>query len=210
MKECKDCGAVKPLDEFYKSLRGKQGVATRCKACESIKGKLWVANNPERQMDKDRRYKKLNPGKLKRDRKKYNDNNKEKQKLRRQLKRQEDPGYYDRNTKRWKEKNPDRVWFFSIKQRAKTDGIFFDLEFEDIIIPDFCLILGIPLFRTKGKKTDNTPSLDRINPNLGYIKGNIQVLSFRANRIKCNASPEELVLMGLWGQAQLDKAIEYV
>lgn len=46
--------------------------------------------------------------------------------------------------------------------------------------------------RNVGKPEDNSPTLDRIIPELGYVKNNIIVISFRANRIKCNATIDEL------------------
>jgi hypothetical protein len=39
---------------------------------------------------------------------------------------------------------------------------------------------------------DNAPTLDRINNSCGYVPGNVAVISWRANRIKCDATPEEL------------------
>ncbi len=79
---------------------------------------------------------------------------------------------------------------------AKKRSIEFELEFnitiDDIIIPENCPILGIKLFNTPKKPTNNTPSLDRINPVLGYIKGNIRVISVRANRLKQDSTIEEL------------------
>lgn len=79
------------------------------------------------------------------------------------------------------------------QRRAHKRGIIFNITHEDINIPKVCPLLGIPLYRSKGRLFhDNSPSLDRIIPELGYVKGNIQVISFRANRIKCNASLEEI------------------
>jgi len=53
-------------------------------------------------------------------------------------------------------------------------------------------VLGIPL-KFGGK--DYAPSMDKIIPALGYVKGNIQIISMRANRIKSNATTEELRLV---------------
>lgn len=75
-------------------------------------------------------------------------------------------------------------------------GIEFNITAEDV--PDFpshCPVLGIPLLfiqRDKGGWYDDNPSIDRIDPTKGYIKGNIRVISNRANRLKCNATLEEL------------------
>jgi hypothetical protein len=53
-------------------------------------------------------------------------------------------------------------------------------------------ILGIPLVMGDKYAHDNSPSLDRIIPELGYVKGNIMVISHKANTIKSNANIEEL------------------
>lgn len=78
--------------------------------------------------------------------------------------------------------------------RARIAGVPFTITANDIVIPTNCPILGIPLFQAKGKRGggDNSPSLDRIKPELGYVPGNIIVISNRANRLKSDASIEEL------------------
>lgn len=78
------------------------------------------------------------------------------------------------------------------KAGANARGILWDISLDDIVIPDKCPILGIPLYRTGGKRTDNSPSLDRIDNNVGYTKDNIHVISWRANNIKGDATLEEL------------------
>ena len=78
------------------------------------------------------------------------------------------------------------------KQGAKKRGIHWDLEIKDIVIPDTCPILGIPIFRTGTKRTANSPSLDRIDNNIGYTKNNVHVISWRANDLKKDATPEEI------------------
>lgn len=77
------------------------------------------------------------------------------------------------------------------KRRAKAKGLSFDLRPEDIVIPELCPVLGIPLIRG-GKARDNWPSLDRMVPALGYTRDNVRVISYRANRIKNDASADEL------------------
>ena len=82
-----------------------------------------------------------------------------------------------------------------IKRNAKLRGLEFNITPDDLIIPDFCPILGIKLYWTKGIATNSTPSIDRIDPSKGYIKGNVQVISMRANTLKNNATVEELELI---------------
>lgn len=101
--------------------------------------------------------------------------------------------------RKYAEDNPAKRLFYNAKYRAKYKGIPFDLVEEDVVIPAICPILGIPLFKSPGKHPcSNSPSLDKIDPILGYTKHNIQVISHRANVMKNDASPEELVQFANW------------
>jgi hypothetical protein len=81
----------------------------------------------------------------------------------------------------------------SARQRAKQAGVPFTLTVDDIIIPKLCPALGITLSRGEGRATDASPSLDRIVPSLGYVPGNVIVLSKRANTIKSNGTGAEIL-----------------
>ena len=81
---------------------------------------------------------------------------------------------------------------YAAKKRAKKEGLTFDLTAEDIIIPEVCPVLGIELHKGTRKNRDNSPSVDRFLPVLGYTKNNIRVISWRANDLKKNATVEEL------------------
>ena len=81
------------------------------------------------------------------------------------------------------------------KSRAKKKGFEHTITLEDIQIPDKCPLLGIPLFAGQGTVCPNSPTLDRIDSFKGYIKGNVWVISYKANTIKSNATPEELLLI---------------
>lgn len=108
----------------------------------------------------------------------------------------EDRDHRNKRTRDWHRNNPKRSYLLAAKKRAKSAGVPFNLTEEDITFPNECPILGIPipLLVTDGprKRTDNTPSLDRIIPELGYVKGNIRIISWRANRLKNDATLEEL------------------
>ena len=71
---------------------------------------------------------------------------------------------------------------------------------EDFIPLNKCPILGIPLIRNSGNQDNspNSPSLDRLIPEKGYIKSNVQFISFKANRIKNNGSPDQWIKFGEW------------
>ncbi len=89
--------------------------------------------------------------------------------------------------------NPAMFLYYSAKTRAKKRGIAFSISIEDIVIPKRCPILGVRI--TVGKKGwhQSSPSLDRIIPSRGYTKTNIVVISHRANRIKNDATINELI-----------------
>lgn len=95
------------------------------------------------------------------------------------------------------------------KARAKKKGIPFNIELDDIVIPEKCPVLGVPFTfepdPTRKNKFDFLPSIDRLKPELGYVKGNINVMSARANRFKNDSTPEELKLVSEWLEKNYDK-----
>ena len=133
------------------------------------------------------------------DRKSYYKQNKEKQLAYAKQWRQENPEKFREQKKRSRksqlENNYAGVLVTSAKTRAKKKDITFTITKDDIVIPDTCPILGITLCRNEGLHKDNSPSIDRIIPELGYVPGNVRIISWRANRIKCDATPTELMLI---------------
>lgn len=83
--------------------------------------------------------------------------------------------------------------FTAAKYRAEQKGIEFDIDIDDIIIPDKCPILECDFVYGTSNNYSYSPSLDRIDNSKGYIKGNIQVISSKANTMKNSATQEELV-----------------
>lgn len=114
--------------------------------------------------------------------------------------------------KRFREKNPDVVlknraswnsnWekktICNLKSKARKEGLPFNIDETDISLVETCPILGIKLDRvygTEGKHVgyrSSSPSVDRIIPSLGYVKGNVRVISNRANLLKNNAELWEM------------------
>lgn len=79
------------------------------------------------------------------------------------------------------------------KSRARKKGWDFDLSVEDILpLPRTCPILGLELISAIGGRDPRSYSLDRIDNSRGYVRGNVQVISQRANLLKSDATPEEL------------------
>jgi len=85
--------------------------------------------------------------------------------------------------------------FHNAQHRAKIKGIPFSITIDDIIIPETCPLLGIPLVSTNDKRDPRNPSLDQKIPGKGYTPDNIWVMSSRANWIKSDASLQELELL---------------
>lgn len=79
------------------------------------------------------------------------------------------------------------------KMRAKRKGLTFTILKSDIVIPENCPILGIPIDNAaRGRASYNSPSIDRIDNARGYEPSNVHVISHRANSLKSNATLKEL------------------
>lgn len=93
----------------------------------------------------------------------------------------------------WRKENTSRALVIAAKKRALRAGIPFDITYEDVPIPLYCPVFGTLLTRDYHGDRDNYPSIDRLRPERGYVKGNVAVISHRANRIKADAGLVELV-----------------
>lgn len=91
-----------------------------------------------------------------------------------------------------------RTIYNRLKASANKRNIPFELtlvDLNELSFPITCPILGIPLKFNRGKQEDNSYSIDRIDSTKGYVADNIIVVSWRANRLKNNASEYELQLI---------------
>lgn len=111
--------------------------------------------------------------------------------------KREDPEFLRKRAEQAREgrkRNPEKRLLQGAKDRARTKNLPIDIELSDIKIPDNCPILGVPL----ELGTPYAPSLDRIVPSEGYTKGNVWVISRKANAMKQDASKEELERFAEW------------
>ena len=93
------------------------------------------------------------------------------------------------------EKTNEQLLFERTKQSAKEKKLDFNLTIDDIIIPEYCPLLEVKLtFDYITESKDSYYSIDRINSDLGYVKGNVQVISLKANTMKNNATKEQLLI----------------
>ena len=85
------------------------------------------------------------------------------------------------------------------KRRARKTGVPFNLTADDVlrVWSGVCPALGVVL-RTGVRATHDSPSLDRVIPELGYVPGNIAILSHRANSIKQDATAAEVYAVSRW------------
>lgn len=84
-----------------------------------------------------------------------------------------------------------KIKYTAKKANSKRTGKRFEIEFQDIIWNKICPITGIEIdYFSEGVK-EESPSFDCVDPSKGYVKGNVQIISWRANRIKNNGTAEE-------------------
>lgn len=97
----------------------------------------------------------------------------------------------------WRASNPQKEMLLRTRNRAKRKGLEFNITLDDLgDIPEVCPLLGIPLKVNTGSGLHpDSPSVDRIIPEKGYIKGNVRIISTRANHLKSNATVEELEII---------------
>lgn len=106
-----------------------------------------------------------------------------------------------------------RLWY-AAKRRAKLKNLPFDIEVSDIKVPETCPILGIQLKQTSGKGAVAIPernasaSLDRIDNEKGYVKGNVAVISMRANHVKADGTTAEIAAIADFMKRHDEKVTE--
>ena len=194
MKKCCKCNEIKDFSFFSKSKNRKDGLHPQCKDCtkkwrEENKEKLSLAKKEYYYKDHDAMKKKL--------RERYADD------PRKVIKSQQE--YYSTEAGRKKK------ILAKARENAKKKGIEFNIDLEDIIIPEYCPYLKIPLTHDLGKgQIKSNSSIDRIDPAKGYIKGNVQIISRQANTMKSDATPEQLrtFALSILEGTTLDKYVE--
>lgn len=190
MKKCSKCGVEKDESCFGKDKHNNDGLRCACKECLSNVTKQRWANMTEE--EKTLQYKRVNqwrsalPAERREEfnnRMRIGNMSDERKEARR------------RQSRESQARRPKEIMVSHAKARAIDKGLPFDITTDDIQIPDVCPVLGIPLIKGDGKRHDNSPTLDRIDNSKGYVKGNVMVISHRANLLKNSASIQEVVLI---------------
>jgi hypothetical protein len=180
MKVCNSCHERKSLTEFYKVRKNLDGLEYRCKECCKARDKV----------------------------------------------RRSTPGYNEHATavhREWLKRHPTAEAGYLRKKRVERPGAYliklcrqrakkyqepFTLKESDLVIPERCPLLGIPLKLNFQKQGVDSPSVDRIDPSRGYEPDNVWVISHRANTIKNDATLAELELIAANLRARLITARE--
>jgi len=100
--------------------------------------------------------------------------------------------YAKQHQQRRRAEVPEQYMLVRAKIRAKEKELAFNLTLADIEIPKRCPVFGILLRKATGVPDDASPELDRIDSRKGYVKGNVMVISRKANKMKQNATLAEL------------------
>lgn len=183
-KTCSKCKADKHISEFRILKTGVFGVHAWCKECAN-------ANDIERyNAKKEYRRAKM---------KEWRDRDPEAYRAKRRAYWGERLEHRRATQNAWHSRNPAKKIFTNAKARAKKTGLEFTITMADITpLPDICPVLGIPLRKGNGSSDGNAYSLDRVDNSLGYIPGNVIVMSRRANVLKRDATAEEIHALSRW------------
>lgn len=107
--------------------------------------------------------------------------------------------------KRYKLKFPKKTWAAyakrDAKKRAGKKGVPFNLtrEYIESILTTHCPVFNTPFqYGGNGKIKPESPALDRIVPSLGYVEGNVHIISVKANNIKSAYSAQEVMTVAKW------------
>jgi len=120
-----------------------------------------------------------------------------------------DPEKYKAQERLRAERDPKRYWVKSAyghaRSRAKKYKVPFDLTraYISSILTDSCPVFGTPfVFQGAGVAHLQSPTLDRLDPLKGYVRGNVAVISRFANNVKSNATSEQVVRVAAWMQGR--------
>ena len=109
--------------------------------------------------------------------------------------RKNNPGRADARERAHRLADPIKWQVKDAKTRAKVRGLEFNIRHEEIERPTYCPVIGIKLLYTSGRGNSHAPeraTLDRTDSSKGYVSGNVRVISWRANKLKSDATFTEI------------------
>ena len=194
------------LKKYYQDNKEKY-----IKYRQDNKEKLAANNKKYKQDNKEKivEYRQDNREKIVEYSKKYRQGNREKIVEYNKKYRQDNKEKIVESLKKYRQNNKEKLIVRWAKTRANKNNVPFDID-EDYIKKIWPKHNICPIFKIKFERgnLDQSPSLDRIIPKLGYVKGNVQVMSHKANRIKNNATFEELIIIGKYYERQVQAVLK--
>lgn len=162
-KRCSGCHELKAASEFHRSAKNPLGLQGYCKPCARDSDRQWRTGKSSKIAQKRRsRY---------------------------------DPDLERRSKRRRRFRDPVGHLLSNVRRSAKRRGLEFRITRADLFPPRFCFVTGVELSYGGGIGLSARPdaaSVDRIDHNLGYVPGNVWVVSWRANSMKRDSSLPEL------------------
>ena len=171
MKSCTKCKQEKTLSDFRSNPTARDGLRAVCRSCDAAAARKHYHENREESIARTVAWRK---GKQ---------------------------AHINASARVWRSSPTGSVseLLGQAKKRALAGGLPFKLTPADAEIPDTCPVFGQPLRRKSGKGPSAwSPSLDKIIPANGYVPGNVMVMSHKANVMKNDATPEELLMFADW------------
>lgn len=171
MKKCSKCGKIKRVTEFSKrsDLGSKSKLMSACKPCNREKSKRWRTKNPGKHKEGIYRWRKNNPES------------------------------YRRLTAKYRAENPLNLRASKMvggaKALCKEEGLPFDIDFDFILKKlqaGTCECTGLRFSLSEELRNACSPSIDRVVPNLGYVKGNVRIIVWALNAFKNNFSDKDI------------------
>lgn len=221
MKTCTVCRKDQPFTSYHRNKKAVDGLRTYCKTCALDKARKQIADRRATGNYVEVVSKKCSRCRTEKDACEFSINRAKRDGLNAYCKscavsivakahkaRMLDENYRRQVSIKMKERarrSPELVMWRSARARSKHDGTPFSIAVSDIKIPAQCPVFGVSLCQGDGSQQDNSPSLDKFIPELGYIPGNVQVISWRANKLKRDASPDELVKLAEWALSKLQR-----
>ena len=223
MKVCTKCKETKSFEEFHRDRNSKDGREYRCKKCRNEyhqnnkeriaeRGKKYRENNKEKYLEGCRKYRQNNKERVAKYAREYYQANREKIAEKNRKYRQNNKEKCAEYGREYRKNNPFQIQSITLsnsaRQRTKKNKIAIDLDFiSPSNIMDWlkrqpnCVCCG-RVFRIgyKGKSGfhDDSPSLDRFYPKLGYVLGNVFLICWRCNELKNNTTVKELETVVAW------------
>jgi len=162
-EECEHDGKEQPSVNFGRHNSSLDGLSGTCKDCHKKLTDRWRDENQDRRKHQRKEH--------------YAENI--------DLMREKFRSYYREVDKAFRSENWAEYRIIQIRSRCAKRKIPFDIDIDDLLpLPKFCPLFGILLDYHGGPDRRYLASVDRIKPRLGYVKGNVRIISNAANFTK--------------------------